>query len=194
MGMNSRDRAIWYPKVVQKQHGEYCRGCGKAISKPYTSVLPLWICSCLYIDHMDNSPNHTVIENLQLLCPSCNRIKNPKKKEFIPERPFTPEMAKNTKYEEPWRRWINNQILEDGGILVSEAINGGAERFGLSPETTRKYFLKVSSDQGNFGLFEDKLVFKKDIPILEEEKQRIEDERDGIRKSVVDYSKSKSDV
>jgi len=179
--LNGRERGEWYPKVVEKQHGEFCNGCGK-------SLLGKWNCTILYIDHIDNNSNHTVIENLQLLCPSCNRIKNPKKIEVVPDRPYTPEMAKNTKYEGPWRNWISKTVLKDGGILFVNAVDGGAEKFGLSPETTRKWVRKLISDEGNYGMFQDSVVFKKDIPILEEEASKKEDLQDKYKKDLNQYT------
>lgn len=179
--MNGRERGEWYPKVVEKQHGEFCLGCGK-------SHLGNWTCSILYIDHIDNNPANTVIKNLQLLCPSCNRIKNPKKIDRVPERPYTPEMAKNTKYEGPWRSWISKTVIENGGIPFINAVDGGAEKYGLSPETTRKWIRKMISDEGNYGMFQDSVVFKKDIPILEEEANKKEDLEEKYRKDLKKFT------
>jgi len=198
--LNGRERAYWYPLVAKKQSGEFCIGCGMTtflrkndFRGKYSQVKGkrniLKICPILYIDHIDNDPTNTVLENLQLLCPSCNRIKNPKRVEPIPERPFTPEMAKNTKYEGPYRRWINEEVLENGGIPFENALDGGAERFGLSPETTRKYIRKMISSEGNFGMFEDSVVFKKDIPLLEEEKAKKQELLDSRHEELNKFSK-----
>lgn len=201
--MNSKDRQYWYPLIVEKQHGEYCMGCG--ISRVFLPRYKLkgkfsllhskqvrdFLTPILYIDHIDNDNSHNELSNFQLLCPSCNKIKNPTLKVELPYRPFTPEMAKNTKFEKKWRKWINDVVIEKGGLPIEEAIDGGAEKFGLSPETTRKYVKKIISDEGNYGIFDDSIVFKKDIPILEEEKAKKEQEYNIRHGNLVDYSKGK---
>lgn len=187
--MNSKDRSYWYPLIVESQC-EYCKGCGKSLFKPHHSTLPAWVTKILYIDHIDNDPNHNKLPNFQFLCPACNRIKNPKREDPIPERPFTPEMAKNTKLENPWRRWVQKEIIENGGLAWVDAVDGGAEKFGLSPETSRKYARKIVSSNGDYGMFQDSIVFKKDIPILEEELQKKTEQTDNMRKKLIDYSRS----
>lgn len=187
--MNGKERAYWYTIIVEKQYGDFCKGCGKnCFHNPYTK-LPQWTCKILYLDHIDNDPSNTIKENLQLLCPSCNRIKNPKREEPVPERPFTPEMAKNTKFEGPYRRWIMSEVLENGGIPFANAVDGGAERFGMSPETTRKWIRKMISDEGNYGFYDDSVVFKKDIPILEEAKSKKQEETDKRHDQLLNFSK-----
>jgi len=98
-------------------------------------------------------------------------------------------MAKNTKYEGPYRRWINEVVLENGGIPFETAVDGGAERFGMSPETTRKWIRKMISNEGNFGMFEDSVVFKKDIPLLEEEKAKKQELLDSRHDELTKFSK-----
>ena len=187
--MNSKDRSYWYPLVLQNE-GEWCKGCGKSLFKPHRSTLPVWITKILYIDHIDNDPNHNKLQNFQFLCPACNRIKNPKKEIPVPERPYTPEMAKNTKFEGPWRRWVQKQIIESGGVTWVDAVDGGAEKFGLSPETTRKWARKIISSTGDYGMFQDSIVFKKDIPILEEELEKKEERTDSMKRELLDFSRS----
>ena len=204
--MNSRDRSTWYPKILQKQHGEYCVGCGISTffnpryklkgkysieSKP--GIERSFLCDVLYIDHIDNDNSHNELKNLQLLCPSCNRIKNIKKSENIPERAYTPEMALNRAVESKWRNWVADQVQKTKEITIDEAINGGAERFAISPETAKKYVRKILSEQGDEVICQNSIVNKNDIPELEEESAQQIRENDVTHDKVNAYSKQEFD-
>ena len=137
--MNKRQRDFWYPQIAKKQGGEYCVGCGKSI-KDTTEKL-------LLIDHIDNNNSNNILTNMQLLCRSCNRIKNPEKNEhFI--RPMTPEMIKNKKGEPKFRNWLFTKVSRDRFITWDEAVNAGAEYTRMSREAIRGYLLKVTSSEG----------------------------------------------
>ncbi|HYL66188.1 MAG TPA: HNH endonuclease signature motif containing protein [Nitrosopumilaceae archaeon] len=163
--MNKKQRNFWYPKIVAKQGGEFCLGCGLIKEKTSDQIL--------LIDHKDNIKNHNIIENLQLLCRTCNRIKNPSKIVQY-ERPMTPEMIKNVRGEAKFRHWLVNKILENHSILLVEAKFGGAEVCGLGPDTIAKYIGKVVSNEGWYTIDQDNngeeiIVFKGDERSLEEE-------------------------
>ena len=164
--MNGRERGEWYPKVVEKQHGEFCNGCGK-------SLLGKWNCTILYIDHIDNISNHTVIENLQLLCPSCNRIKNPKKGENLSDRPKTPEMKRGDIQELEYRDWVRKQIIKHNWVTDDDCIDAGAEYLTnfsngktISPVTTRRYLKKLSSTAGEYTIHRGWVTFTWKLPQL----------------------------
>lgn len=204
--MNKKQNDFWFPKVCIKQHGEYCNGCGVIPHPEHAKFMPEipilisklninWLMDKknekylqLQVDHIDNNNGNNVIENLQLLCPSCNRWKNPRRSKEVSPRPKTPEMNKNEECEPEWRKWVNEIVISEGGITETRAINGGAERYGLSPETTRKYLLKITSDEGWYGKYKDTIVFKKDIPILEEEDRKKKELEDAQMKKLNEYS------
>ena len=62
----------------------------------------------------------------------------------------TPTMRVNGKAELPWRKWCEAHLRCDGQHRFGKvhAIYGGAEEFGVSPDTTRRYWLKWTSAAG----------------------------------------------
>jgi len=172
--VNKRQRDEEYPKIYKKQHGEYCIGCGAV---PYPSMAkfpqespnkklkPFYIISKetkeylpLQIDHIDNDPTNTTIENEQFMCAKCNNHKKPRGKSMNTNRPKTPEMERGDMQEDSWRSWLNGQVTgEKDFIRDDDAIDGGAEYLTnfsdgktISPDTTRKYLKKVTSSTGMY--------------------------------------------
>ena len=129
----------------------------------------------LQIDHIDpTGPDHA--KNLRLLCPSCNlgRRRSPDRgilrererddtssrqlslddvpppsptisaKKAIPYAEGSVEMRAATWFEPTYRAWITSNVP----IPKSEAINGGAEAAGCSPETAARYLAKMTSKAG----------------------------------------------
>lgn len=163
--MNSTQRKYWYPKIVIKQGGEYCFGCGIDIEKMDEKLL--------MIDHIDNNNKNNIIENLQLLCRACNRIKNPHRSQTF-ERAMTPEMLVNRKGEPRFRKWLFDFVLREHFIKWDEAINSGAEICQMSREAIKSYLFKCTSNAGIYDkVLEDeegdKLVYFKgeDAIVLE---------------------------
>jgi len=149
--MNSHMRDIWYPRIVKKHGSSNCRGCGKTVFKDKEPKAIL--------DHINNKFVNTE-ENLQILCRSCNRIKNPRKKSML-QHATTYSQMKNIKTEQKLRGWIFKEIAERNGQWEYEdAKNSSAEKFNCSPETSRKYINKLISSQGPLELVDGYLVFK----------------------------------
>src|SRR5690242_10513692 len=126
--MNKRQHDYWYPQLMKKHHGEFCAGCG--IHKIKTTE------KRILIDHIDNNDTHNTLDNLQFLCRSCNRIKNPSKK-FIPDKPMTYSEFKNLEGEPKFRSWLFNYVLDNCRIEFDEAVDSGAEICELSTETIK---------------------------------------------------------
>jgi len=171
--LNGRDRSEWYPKVVEDSVGEFCRGCGKSIYHNPKSKLPKWTCKMLYIDHIDNDPTNTVLKNLQLLCSSCNRIKNHNKKQTITDRPKTPEMMRGDDQELEYRDWIRKQIVQHDWVADEDCIDAGAEYLTnfqeqktISPVTTRRYLKKLTSTAGDYTIHKGWVTFTWKLPQL----------------------------
>jgi hypothetical protein len=163
MRMNKRQHDMMYPKIVEKQKGEYCIMCGK---DPYI-LQSLGQSPKLVIDCIPNDGDHTNPAKLQLLCYSCNTKKNHWRLE-PEERRATPEMIKGRKDEKDFRRWVLGHFLSDENTALSYdyLLGSGAEKVGCSTETIKRYLLKMASSEGMYD-WSDKfgstcLVLKKD--------------------------------
>jgi len=168
--MNSNQRAFWFSQVERKQRisatidheeiGEYCNWCGL---EPY-QLEKLGRDGLLCIDHIDNNNSNNVIENMQFLCKSCNRMKNPIKSVLVNHVAKTQSEITNEK-EELWRDWVMEKVRGTGRVLIEDVIYAGAELFGVSPETIeRRWYKKITSSAGLFietvENTQDYLVFK----------------------------------
>lgn len=58
------------------------------------------------------------------------------------------EIKINREKEPAFRGWVMTSLLMDGSMDVATAINGGAEKFSISPLTTRRYLNKMVSKVG----------------------------------------------
>jgi len=143
--MNSRDRNFVYPLIAQRD-GEFCKGCGKLAKETKEGFL------C--IDHKDNDNSNNKIDNLQLLCRSCNYLKNPRNQRSFEERPQTPEMKKGERMEKHFRNWLFGIVSENHKWLLEDVIDSGAEITGGSTETIKRYVRKCISEAGMYELVE----------------------------------------
>lgn len=143
--MNKKTRDRLYPILVQRD-GEYCRGCGKL---PHERQL--------VIDHRDNNNSNNSHTNLQLLCKSCNYLKNPKGESFdlcvsnnIEEKLEESCISKNKRTEPAFREFILSQIdnVNWYSIKWDDAVNWGAEKIGISTVTAERYLKKMTSRFG----------------------------------------------
>ena len=125
------------------------------------------------VDHIDpDGPDHA--KNLRLLCKACNLDRRRTKqrgilrespdeshrqlslddipvhsptsqaKNAIPYADGSPEMKASAWFEQTYRAWLAEQLP----IPKTEAINGGAEAVGCSPETATRYLAKLTSIAG----------------------------------------------
>ncbi len=193
--MNKQQRDYWYPKIVFVKFGEFCSGCGVKPFPSYARVLPeipilisklkmhYWIngtksrklCTILYIDHIDNDDSNNSLDNFQLLCPSCNVVKNPKKPQLFSSREKTPEMLRGDVQELAFRNYVHNEILENDWVPRDDLINGGAEYLTdfdegktLSPETCKRYMNKMLSPIGLYVERKSYITFKYKLPLLDQ--------------------------
>ena len=58
----------------------------------------------------------------------------------------SPEMRANKLFEEPFRKWIIQEVTRLGMVEKKQAINSGASMAGCSVLTTRRYIEKLTSD------------------------------------------------
>jgi hypothetical protein len=148
VNMNKRQRDLVYPHVLARQGGEFCVGCGRDPSSLKRDGHKPEFC----IDCVDNSGDHSRIENLQLLCHSCNTKKNHPDTDIPFHRTPTPEMVLGKRYESDFRRWIAGQFMENSniGLEYDFAVSSGAEKVGCSPETIKRYLKKMTSSEGMY--------------------------------------------
>ena len=149
--MNSRNRH----KILNRYSSGEVFVCSICYTAIYRSMEPKAI-----IDHKDNFNENNKTNNLQIICRSCNRKKNPKR--YKPKRIQTQSEATNQRSEKPWRAWIITQVHNaKTGYSVDEAIHSGAELFGISPETIeRRYLPKITSKAGPL-LVDNELLYAK---------------------------------
>ncbi|MGY5149571.1 MAG: HNH endonuclease [Candidatus Nitrosopumilus sp. bin_68KS] len=140
--MNGRTRKKMYDFLC-KRDGEYCKMCGKL---PWEGQL--------VIDHRDNDNSNNSPENLQLLCRSCNYIKNPRDEPLDMCVSSSNESIKINKSKEPkFREFVYTNIDENGSIDYEDAVYSGSEIVGVSPETAKRYIRKMCSKVGKLSKF-----------------------------------------
>jgi len=138
--MNGPTRKKRY-KYLGKRDGELCKRCHVSSSEKQ-----------LVIDHIDNNNSNNLPENLQLLCRSCNYLKNPRRpvdmcvSENISEIPS--ELEVNRTKEPEFKQLIAHFINENGMWEENDLKNSTAEQLELSPVTTKRYLDKVCSSEG----------------------------------------------
>jgi hypothetical protein len=151
LGQKQRARVF---ALLVKRDGARCSICQKRGNE-----------KSLVVDCIDNSGDHSRLENLQLLCRSHNTRKNPRGVgRFHPsklslgiqaiERPpvSTLEMLKNQECEPLFLHWLFGNIRAHGWMYLSDVLNGGAEYAGLSQTTVRRYLDKKTSVEGKYEL------------------------------------------
>ena len=145
--MNGRKRKKVY-SYLKNTFGAFCRGCRALESERE-----------LVIDHKDNNNSNNNPSNWQLLCRSCNYIKNPR----LVERPLDvcggrcdsfdreTEITINREKEPKFREYVELRITEEEQVPQQDLINGGAEMFECSQKTTRRYLEKLTSSEGRYA-------------------------------------------
>lgn len=158
----SHSREKWYDILIEEEGG-HCKICGRSLPDVY-----------LEVDHKDGNPKHDVRSNVQLLCRSCNRKKNPRGKARRNAHPFnykasekprisTAEFQTNKRAEPLFRKWLLAMVKKHRRIPTEDAINGGAEYAGCSQITCRRYLQKLCSITGAFREVYDPTLDKKVI-------------------------------
>ena len=137
--MNGLTRKKLYPLIATRD-GEYCRCCGALPSERQ-----------LVIDHRDNNNSNNDLSNLQLLCRTCNYLKNPRKpldnvSECLNEDET--ELQKSQRSEPFFRKFVIHEINELHEVPEHELINSGSEDVGISPVTAKRYLNKMCSSRG----------------------------------------------
>ena len=131
--MNGLTRQKLYPLIASRD-GEYCRCCGVLSHERQ-----------LVIDHRDNNNSNNNLDNLQLLCRTCNYEKNPRRpldnvSECLNEDET--ELQKSTRLEPLFRKFVFHEVNELKEVPELDLINSGAEDIRISPVTAKRYLNK----------------------------------------------------
>uniref|UniRef100_A0A6M3ILY0 Putative homing endonuclease n=1 Tax=viral metagenome TaxID=1070528 RepID=A0A6M3ILY0_9ZZZZ len=167
----------WAYQYLAERDGEICQKCHGGITEK----------GALDIDHIDGKKTNNDPRNLRLLCRSCNVAMGNKarsrrraaealsiEKEALRTegRPETrivrqivdfrgdespTSMQANQLYETDFRVWLLSYLRANHFILQEDAVNGGAEAVGCSPQTARRYIAKLTSITGPLNRHRDKL-------------------------------------
>jgi len=159
--MNGITRKKIYSKLSSRD-GEYCKGCGKLSSEGQ-----------LVIDHRDNNNRNNNSSNIQLLCRSCNYLKNPRRPVDLCVRnseSLETEIQINRTKEPQFKRYVGQRVNEEGKVPEFDLINSGAEILDISPETTKRYLNKMCSSAGVYHKMvignTSVIKYKAEIPFL----------------------------
>jgi HNH endonuclease len=147
--MNSKTRKRLY-QILSARDGEFCARCGIVGSF-----------KTLCIDHVDNNNSNNDLDNLQLLCRSCNTKKNPRGKAKPENRSYefeilnqSEELRLKKKYTRKFLPWLEWQIKRYGRVLVKEIIYSGAKISGASIKTITDYLNVECSAAGKYQVVE----------------------------------------
>ncbi len=161
--MNGPTRKKKY-KHVAKRDGEHCRRCGALHTEKQ-----------LVLDHKDNNNNNNDVDNLQLLCRSCNYLKNPRRPLDLSESEFVSEMDLSeieiNRTKEPlFKKFVCHELNELGEVPENGLNYSASEDIGISPVTAKRYLNKMCSSRGILErVIRAKTVFvryKKEIPFV----------------------------
>jgi len=143
--MSGQMRNKRYPLLVERS-GEVCNFCG---NDPEIRQL--------VIDHIDNDNSNNDLENLQLLCRRCNKIKKHTRTvdKCVKEIKEETSIQKNRKCEPIFREIVYRDLLSQGKKNLHEMKNEGAEILGLSPVTVGRYLDKMCSLGGSCRVIND---------------------------------------
>jgi len=144
--MNGPTRKKVY-EFLAKRDGEYCRCCGALPSERQ-----------LVVDHRDNNNSNNDPDNHQLLCRSCNALKNPRPVDVCVSEngAQATELQINRTKEPKFKKMLAQLINEKQYHEEKDLTNSIAERLDLSPVTVKRYLDKACSSQGVYQRYTEK--------------------------------------
>lgn len=173
---SSYQRNYFYPKVAALQAGEYCKGCGiskdsKFYQRQKNGLLTIRNFTGLRLDKINNDGNHNICDNepedFQLLCISCNLIKNPRGHTPIINREMSHSEHTNKRAEKPLMDWLYLMLEKGETVTWKYFVSEGAYKFDISVKTIKeRYYEKYfEAPSGPFKLLHDQKLGE-DIIIL----------------------------
>ena len=149
MGFNRKQRSYYWSLLVERNGIDLCIRCGN---------------SGEIIHHVNGDETDNRIENMDILCHSCNKLKSLQKK-YLPvsRRDYTPEHKKNLVKEPLFRKWLEGKLFENNfHYPLDDVIDEGAFIVDVSTETIKRYLSKLTdhpsspyvTHAGRFGQIE----------------------------------------
>ena len=129
--MNKPQRDKYWPQLVERDGSDLCMRCGK------TGEI---------IHHVNGDDRDNRLENMVILCWSCNKLKSLQKR-YLPvsRRDYTPEHKKNLIKEPLFAKWLQGKLSENNDHYPYDyVIDEGAYFCNLSVETIKRYLSKLS--------------------------------------------------
>lgn len=169
-------------KILASLYGAICQHCGTKLSLDKKDKDRPNYATIEHLPEVDGqrNPFHNCIHCNLLYCFSCNSSGRAKKaipvktsteevrerkashadateqlKEKVDYSQGSTEVQINGEAEVDFRRWIEEQVTSYGKLAKKQAIDGGAEVFGVNPTTSRRYLDKMISDYGDFETYRD---------------------------------------
>lgn len=142
--MNKKMRDYLYPLIVAKIYGEFCCECCADRWSLSTSGKD----DILLIDHIDNNNANNQLHNLQLLCRSCNTIKNHPRTTEPTIRNAPPEFLAGKRNYKLANKYVTGRLFdpkEHGAIVEADLIWDIAEYVDCSDTRARAYINKMCS-------------------------------------------------
>lgn len=151
--MNKRIRDMVYPVLVNRM-GEQCVKCG--VNKWMLEQLgkqPM-----LVIDHIDNNNSNNAINNMQLLCRSCNTSKNWTREKSEPDTRNVPlELRLSLSYKKKAKKYIYGRLdSENYALNYKDLVNDLSEFMGNSQQANRTYLDAFCSKKHGMFTTEDR--------------------------------------
>jgi len=133
MGMNKRQRDYYWPQLVERDGSDSCIRCGELGR---------------IIHHINGDDTDNRLDNLCILCSSCNKLKRLQKKN-LPVSTLAYQISashkKNLLAEPKFRRWLLGMLMSNNGHYpVDFVIKQGAFECDTSTETIRRYLEKLT--------------------------------------------------
>ena len=143
MNKITRDRLY---AIIVKRDGEYCKCCGKLPSE-----------GKLVLDHRDNDNTNNTHTNLQILCYSCNYLKNPRKEplDLCVKEDNESCIAINRKKEPQFKEFVFDEIERKDAVILKNIINLGAAAIDISPVTAKRYLDKLTVEGGELMIIDN---------------------------------------
>lgn len=157
--MNKRTRDILFPKIIQKLGGM------AVCCNPECGATPFDLEASgkdpmLVIDHIDNNNSNNAINNLQLLCRSCNTRKNhPRNIDEPTNRNAPPEFIAGKRNFRKARKYIYGRLQEpetNGAVALEEIIDDTAMYVDCSQTQVKNYIRKICSKRHGSCTIEDR--------------------------------------
>lgn len=168
--MNKKTHDMLYPVIIENIGGmEIC--CNPNCNATPFDLEHSGRDSKLLIDHIDNNNNNNAINNLQLLCRSCNTKKNhPRKIEEPVNRNAPPEFMAGKKNYKKAKAYIYGRLLEpesNGVLNLEEIIDDTSNYVDCTQTQVKNYIKKMCSKRHGSTTTEERkgdwfLVFKTD--------------------------------